>query len=575
MGKGYLEIASDLTLPLDYITETGAILARRGAGKTYTALKLAEEFARNDLPFVAIDPTGVMWGLRSSASGTDTGWPITILGGGHGDLPLEPTSGKIIADFVVHSGASVILDLSMFESNAESYRFLYEFADRLYRLKAAPELRQPLHLLLDEADQYCPQQVRPDQTKMLGAWEKIVKLGRSRGLGMTMITQRPATLNKNVLTQIEVLFAMQITSPQDRKAIEAWIAGNASKEEAKEMIDSLASLRKGEGWFWSPGWLRVLQRIKISQRLTFDSSRTPEAGQVREPRRIAEVDLDELASRMSATIEKVQASDPERLKARIRELERELGSRPIETQVVTETIEVVPKHILTMATGLAEKVVDASMVLEQVSTWADELVGAIADVKGEAPAPRGAKVWIDPEDVAVRPTPKPRSVVSGSGPTDPTLGKAHKAILSVLAQYPGGRSKRQVGMLTGYSTKGGGFNNALSSMRTSGYINTGDPITITGEGLQALGDYEALPEGRELFDYWVGKLGKAEKAILIALERHWPVVISKAKLGELTGYEPGGGGFNNALSRLNTLELLIRTRDGLQAAPDFMEAIGR
>lgn len=70
-----------LQLPLDFVTQTAAILARRGAGKTYTALKLAEEMVDAGLQFCAIDPTGVMWGLRSSASGTDTGYPVIIIGG--------------------------------------------------------------------------------------------------------------------------------------------------------------------------------------------------------------------------------------------------------------------------------------------------------------------------------------------------------------------------------------------------------------------------------------------------------------------------------------------------------------
>ena len=33
--------------------------------------------------------------------------------------------------------------------------------------------------------------------------EDLVRRGRARGLGITLITQRPAVLNKDVLTQVD------------------------------------------------------------------------------------------------------------------------------------------------------------------------------------------------------------------------------------------------------------------------------------------------------------------------------------------------------------------------------------
>ncbi len=92
-----LRIASNLSLGLDAVTKTFAILAQRRKGKTYTASVIAEEFVKAGQPWVALDPTGAWWGLRAGADGsTKVGLPVYVFGGQHGDLPLERTAGKVI-----------------------------------------------------------------------------------------------------------------------------------------------------------------------------------------------------------------------------------------------------------------------------------------------------------------------------------------------------------------------------------------------------------------------------------------------------------------------------------------------
>src|SRR3972149_944330 len=58
-----------VTLPPEVLTHTMAILAKKGAGKTYTAGVIAEEFAKAGLPFVVLDPVGVHYGIRASRTG--------------------------------------------------------------------------------------------------------------------------------------------------------------------------------------------------------------------------------------------------------------------------------------------------------------------------------------------------------------------------------------------------------------------------------------------------------------------------------------------------------------------------
>ena len=83
-----LKISDTLQLPIEFVTSTQAILAVKGAGKTYTASVQAEELLELGQQTVIIDPTGAWYGLKSSADGQRPGFSIPIFGGEHADVPL-------------------------------------------------------------------------------------------------------------------------------------------------------------------------------------------------------------------------------------------------------------------------------------------------------------------------------------------------------------------------------------------------------------------------------------------------------------------------------------------------------
>lgn len=122
-----LNIAPNLNLPLETVTQTFAILAKRGVGKTHTAVVMTEEILKAGQQVVVCDPIGVWFGLRSSKDGKSAGLPIIILGGDHADAPLDVAGGQVIADLLIDERLSVILDLSRFRKG-EQTRFMTDFS---------------------------------------------------------------------------------------------------------------------------------------------------------------------------------------------------------------------------------------------------------------------------------------------------------------------------------------------------------------------------------------------------------------------------------------------------------------
>lgn len=270
-----LELSPELRLPIDAVTQKFAILAKSGVGKTYTASVFAEEMLRAGLQVVVIDPTGGWYGLRSAADGKGPGLPVIIAGGEHGDVPLEEGNAKAIAGLVMEHKYSMVLDLSNFRKAAQK-RFVAAFLDELYHSN-----RSPIHIIIDEADLYAPQIVRGgEDPHVLGTMEDIVRRGRIKGIGITLITQRPSVLNKDVLTQVDALILLRLVGPHDKKAVQDWVTSNADREQVTELMQSLSTLGIGEAWFWAPAWGQFL-RTKIRKRETFDSSSTPQLGKSR------------------------------------------------------------------------------------------------------------------------------------------------------------------------------------------------------------------------------------------------------------------------------------------------------
>jgi len=271
-----------------------AILGKKGRGKTFTAKGIVERLLQMQRRVLVLDPLSVWWGLKSAADGKAPGFAIPVFGGPQADIPLHDAAGPTIAELIVTTGISAVLDMGQMRK-AEQARLVADLLDYLFTHN-----RDPLWLVLEEADAFAPQQPMGELTRVLGEVDRIARRGRNFGFRLISLTQRPAKLNKDVLTQLSTLIAMGVTSPQDRDAVKAWVDGNADRDQARKVYDSLAKLRVGEGWIWAPDH-DLLDRVKFPAIRTLDTSKTPQAGDARITAPVlASADLAKIARQIQA-----------------------------------------------------------------------------------------------------------------------------------------------------------------------------------------------------------------------------------------------------------------------------------
>lgn len=552
-----LEISTTLSLPTAAVTQRAALLAVSGAGKSNAARAMAEEFYKARLPFVAVDPKGDWWGLRAGRDGKPKGGlDVVIFGGEHGDIPLERGGGLLVADTIVDQRLSCVLDLSGFESETDKRAFLLDFAKRLYHRN-----RDPLHLFLEEADDYLPQKPMHDEARLLRAFENIVRRGRSRGLGITLITQRSAVVNKNVLTQVETLFALRTTGPQDIAAIEAWMKYHGAD---REMLGSLAGLEDGEAWVWSPHHLKKTQRFRFRRSDTFDSGATPTnhtARSKRAPATLADVDLGVLKEQMAATIERAAADDPKALRKRISELERQLANQSTTVERVEVPV-LCPEDRLAMQNAFAStedllgKVFDLRSAVNALIDRVN-LPAAAATPRPLVAAPSGNK--------RTQHAPAPaRGSDNGQGGG---LGKCSRALLAALVQH-GDLSLQQAAIVAQYSPVSSIVPKSAGELRGLGLVSGSNALlTATPAGRQhpEMRGLEPFPIGRELATYWLSRLGKCEEALLRQVLASHPRPISLEKAAVASDYSPTSSIVPKSAGRLRQLMLVNGSNAGLTA----------
>jgi hypothetical protein len=573
-------MTDEVLIPEDALLQHIGFLGKTGAGKTTAARGRIEELHRLGRRCLVIDPTGAWWGLRLAADGVGPGLAFVIFGGPRGDVPISDKDGEKVAELVAHGNFSAIIDTSKMRVG-ERTRFFGDFAETLFR-----ENDRPLHLAIDEAHLFAPQGKVPNPAagRMLHAANELVSGGRSRGLRIMLISQRPAKLHKDSLTQVETLVAMRLIAPQDRQAVGAWIGEWGEANQGREIMASLPSLKRGAGYVWSPecGFLELVQFPPVT---TFDSSRAPvEGDEARQPVALEELPLEDIRAAFAPPPAPEPAKAPAGMvtAAALKAALAENSSAMFAEGKRAGSIE---GHAEGIRVGISQALGELRPVLARLEALAYGEDAESADFL-ERPQPgkrvievdfsRGGTPAVRREVLKDEPRPGDFSaaplVINDGGPLTAPLQAIVDALRWGLELLQAEQLDRTtLAFLAGVSPKASGYQNNLGKLRGAGLIDypTAGFVCLRPAGRLASSPPESPPTLEALLEAICAKLSGPQASILRELKRQG-VVMAREDLADALGKSAKASGFQNDLGRLRTLGLVTYPATGNVAAAGFL-----
>ena len=106
------------------------------------------------------------------------------------------------------------------------------------------EVRHPLVLACDEAHIYMSNdtsKMKAVEKKSLEIFEKIAKEGRKYGIGLLIVSQRPAELNTTIMSQCNNIVSLKVTNDRDKSAVAAMLT-----DSLVGIVEMLPNLDVGE-----------------------------------------------------------------------------------------------------------------------------------------------------------------------------------------------------------------------------------------------------------------------------------------------------------------------------------------
>ena len=194
--------------PEGMLEELVAVLGMRGSGKSNTAAVLMEELLRLELPIQVVDTRGEYFTLKEQFE------RVSIVGRGlfcKVDVGLHRENASQVAEAAYVHGMPTVVDLSGIPRH-ERGELLGMYFGRIWDLAAAHRI--PTFVFLEEGHNLVPQ---VGKTAVSDLFVDFACEGRMHGLSAVLVTQRPARVDKNVLSQAGISFLHKVDLPQDMR----------------------------------------------------------------------------------------------------------------------------------------------------------------------------------------------------------------------------------------------------------------------------------------------------------------------------------------------------------------------
>lgn len=139
--------------------------------------------------------------------------------------------------FLKEPGKAVIVDLSGatdFEMDVATHLIV----DEVFNARVNKELSYPVFLFVEEAHRIIP---KGRKTLSSESVVKVAREGRKFGVFLTVISQRPSSLDPDVLSMCQSMIVMKTVNPSDQQAIR-----NAAEKMSEDLLSDLPGLNVGE-----------------------------------------------------------------------------------------------------------------------------------------------------------------------------------------------------------------------------------------------------------------------------------------------------------------------------------------
>lgn len=561
IGKN-VETKKDIEIDINTLIRTrGLIQASSGGGKSWIIRRLLEQ-TNGKVQQIVIDLDGEFETLREKYD--------YLLIAKNGDVPADIKTADLMARRLLELGVSAIIDISELKHH-ERVIYVKRFLDSL--INAPKKLWHPCLVIVDEAHQFCPQGAKSDSASSV---IDLMTRGRKRGFCGILATQRISKLNKDASAEGRNRFIGLAVQDVDRKRASEELGFTSKEDEI-----SLRKLEDGEFFIFGPAISKEVIKVKVGgvntthpdvskEELKLEPTKTPSA--------ITKIlkDVADIEKEAEEELRTVQD-----YKNKVSELTRELtmarkGNVPQQAKVDYQAIE--KEKDKARQEGFKE--CERQFYPERAKYQKD--INSLKEFIQQFTVKGSKLLQLEVPQIEVKPMIikksepiKPIQKVSKEIPvsyesdTNQTLGICARKIYSFLFHNPDRTfTKAQVGAVTGYSHKSGGFSNALSELNTAGLIDrVGANLKVRELNPSVAGNFDFSREAI------IQKLSKCETEIYNILLENPTREFSKEELANETPsqYSYGSGGFSNALSKLNTLGLIQRNGGTIKLNPDLLE----
>ena len=563
------DLGPGLKCDLQKLIDTRALIqANSGGGKSWCLRRLLEQTAGH-VQQIVIDPEGEFASLRER-------FDYVHAAKQGGDTAADPRSAKLLAERLLELRVSAICDIYELKAH-ERIRFVRAFLEAM--VDAPKTLWHPVLVVLDEAHVFCPQQ---GEAESAPAVIDMATRGRKRGFSLIAATQRLSKLHKDAAAELNNKLIGRTGLDVDRKR-----AGEELGFTTKDQLLSLRQLEPGHFYAFGPALSTEIVEVQVGpvqtshpkagSRIAFEPPPATEKIKALLPK-LADLPAEaEQKQRTEADLRKDLAT----ARARITQLER---APKLEPRVETKTERVVvpmltEQHLADLkaaaaaiqqtfagARGLVEQLVEQRGALTDALGRIDRAIAQAA--KPVTPAmPRGQMLRVEVR-APVKDIDKAYVPIGRGGAGIDSLPKGEAAVLRAVAHYPEGCSRKQLTVLTGYrrSTRDA----YLQRLSEKGYVQVaGTSALATSAGLTVLGpDFEPLPIGDALLQYWRPRLPEGERKVLDLAVAAYPAPVSRDAISEATGYARSSR--DAYLQRLGAKRLVDLERGGAVKASELL-----